>query len=49
MANIGGQAGLWTGCSAVTIIQGLFYVWLCIGKGKNSFRDKKRRSANAII
>ena len=30
IANVGGQAGLWMGCSIVTIIQALFYLGICL-------------------
>lgn len=30
IANVGGSANLWFGCSVVTVIQALFYISLCI-------------------
>lgn len=32
IANVGGQAGLWLGCSFVTIIQAGYYLWLTFWK-----------------
>lgn len=32
IANVGGQAGLWLGASAVTVVQALYYVALAIAE-----------------